>query len=320
MNKKIYIACPANVATGGPELLHQLCHKLRKKGYISYMYYYYRKKSENPVHERYEKYNTECVDYIEDNKNNIIIVPEVNINLLKKFKNIKKSIWWLSVDNYFISKNSKRNKIKTIFGLLNFDYREKDIIHLSQSQYAIEFLRQSGIEEKNIYYLSDYLNNVFIEESKCNTKFEKKNNVLYNPKKGYEFTKKIIDMSEGLNWVPLENLKPEEMSKLMMESKVYIDFGNHPGKDRIPREAAISGCCIITGKRGSAKYKEDVYIEDEFKFNDSEENIDSIISKINYLIENYENETKKFDLYRDRISKEEIVFEKDIDKIFTKII
>ena len=105
-----------------------------------------------------------------------------------------------------------------------------------------------------------------------------------------------------------------------MESKVYIDFGNHPGKDRIPREAAISGCCIITGKRGSAKYKDDVYIEDEFKFNDSEENIDSIISKINYLIENYENETKKFDLYRDRISKEEIVFEKDIDKIFTKII
>lgn len=319
MSKKIYIACPANVATGGPELLHQLCHKLRKKGYISYMYYYGRK-SANPVHERYEKYKTQFVDYIEDNKNNIIIVPEVNINLLKKFKNIKKSIWWLSVDNYFISKNSKRNKIKTIFGLLNFDYREKDIIHLSQSQYAIEFLKDSGIKEKNIYYLSDYLNSIFIEESKNNTKFEKKNNVLYNPKKGYEFTKKIIDRSKDLNWVPLENLKPEEMSNLMMESKVYIDFGNHPGKDRIPREAAISGCCIITGKRGSAKYKDDVYIEDEFKFNDSEENIDSIISKINYLIENYENETKKFDLYRDRISKEEIVFEKDIDKIFTKII
>ena len=54
MSKKIYIACPANVATGGPELLHQLCHKLRKKGYISYMYYYGRK-SANPVHERYEK-------------------------------------------------------------------------------------------------------------------------------------------------------------------------------------------------------------------------------------------------------------------------
>ena len=29
----IYIACPANVMTGGPELLHQLAHKLNKLGF-----------------------------------------------------------------------------------------------------------------------------------------------------------------------------------------------------------------------------------------------------------------------------------------------
>lgn len=34
MKKHIYIACPANTATGGSELLHQLCHKLRGKGKI----------------------------------------------------------------------------------------------------------------------------------------------------------------------------------------------------------------------------------------------------------------------------------------------
>ena len=27
-NTKFYVACPANIATGGPELLHQLVHKL----------------------------------------------------------------------------------------------------------------------------------------------------------------------------------------------------------------------------------------------------------------------------------------------------
>lgn len=319
MNKKIYIACPPNLATGGPELLHQLCYKLREKGYLSYMYYY-GEYTNDPVHERYKKYNTEYVSFIDDDQSNIIIVPEVNIELLKTFKNIKKAIWWLSVDNYFKPKSNIKYKIKTIFGLLEFNYRKENIIHLAQSRYAVEFLKQQDIKEKNIYYLSDYLNSIFIEESKDNAKFEKKNNVLYNPKKGYEFTKKIIDRSKYLNWVPLENLKPEEMSNLMMESKVYIDFGNHPGKDRIPREAAISGCCIITGKRGSANYKDDVYIEDEFKFNDSEENIDSIISKINYIIENYANETKKFDLYRERISKEEAEFENDIDRIFSRII
>ena len=54
----------------------------------------------------------------------------------------------------------------------------------------------------------------------------------------------------------------------MMESKVYIDFGNHLGKDRIPREVA-SGCCIITGKTGADKYKEDVYIGEKFKFDEA---------------------------------------------------
>lgn len=319
MKKHIYIACPANTATGGPELLHQLCHKLRGKGYSSYMYYYGRN-NDNPVHERYLKYGTEFVDYIEDSEDNIIIVPEVNIELLKKFKNIRKAIWWLSVDNYFTVIGYKRYKIKTLMGLLSFNYRKKNVIHFAQSKYAIEFLKQQGVEEKNIYYLSDYLNDVFINKSKENTKFTKKDNVLYNPKKGYEFTKKIIESSTNLNWVALENLRPEEMSKLMMESKVYIDFGNHPGKDRIPREAAISGCCIITGKRGSAKYKEDIYIDEEFKFDDKEESIKYIVDKINYILNNYEIENAKFEDYRNRILDEEKAFEDDIDSIFSKIV
>ena len=38
---KIYIACPANVATGGPELLHQLGYNLIKDLNIkAFMYYY----------------------------------------------------------------------------------------------------------------------------------------------------------------------------------------------------------------------------------------------------------------------------------------
>lgn len=29
----------------------------------------------------------------------------------------------------------------------------------------------------------------------------------------------------------------------MRKAKVYIDFGFHPGKDRIPREAVMCGAC-----------------------------------------------------------------------------
>jgi hypothetical protein len=39
---KIYIACPANGATGGPELLHQLAyHLINDLNLNVYMYYYF---------------------------------------------------------------------------------------------------------------------------------------------------------------------------------------------------------------------------------------------------------------------------------------
>jgi hypothetical protein len=61
---KIFIACPANFATGGPELLHQLTYHLRKDLSIdAYMYYYNfdENKFKNPVHREYEKYNNPFV-------------------------------------------------------------------------------------------------------------------------------------------------------------------------------------------------------------------------------------------------------------------
>jgi len=47
---KVYIACPANIATGGPELLHQLCYHLRSDMRINAIMYYfgYNKKINHP--------------------------------------------------------------------------------------------------------------------------------------------------------------------------------------------------------------------------------------------------------------------------------
>lgn len=315
---KIYVACPAAVATGGPELLHQLCNKLTEIGYDSSMYYY-RKFEGNPVNERYKIYNNKYVLDILDNENNIIIVPEVDINLLKKFKKSRKIIWWLSVDNYLNRVNSTRNKVKSLMGLLNFNINNENIIHFVQSDYAYNFLKIKKINEKNIYYLSDYLNDIFIKESNSYN-LEKQDYVLYNPKKGYEFTKKIIEEAPDIKWKALENLTPKEMNNLMKESKVYIDFGNHPGKDRIPREAAICDCCIITGKRGSAKFKKDVNIPDEFKFDDKDENIKDIVKKIRFLLNNYHEDIQKFDKYKKIILDEKKIFDIDVRKIFSEII
>lgn len=315
-NKKIYICCPANFATGGPELLHQLCYKLNLFGYSAYMYYYDIKKDMSPVHERFAKYNNNFVNKIEDFKENIVIVPEIKINLLKKYKNAKKVIWWLSVDNYFVTRESLSYKFKYLFGIREFNYKSKEVFHFAQSFYAIDFLLKQNISREKIFYLSDYLNESFIENSVLNINKTKQDYILYNPKKGYEFTKKIIEAAPNLKFKKIENMSPAEVAGLMGRSKIYIDFGNHPGKDRIPREAAINGCCIITGMKGSANYYKDLPINQEFKFKDCEENIHHIVEKMKYILENFNMEQEKFNLYRKTINSEEEQFEKDILSIF----
>jgi hypothetical protein len=353
-NTKIYIACPANTATGGPELLHQFCYHLRIDLKINaFMYYYdftkYKDRFNTPVHPEYQMYENPYVIKIpkeEDNDENILIVPEIQsgLKLLLNFKKIRKGIWFLSVDNYYLSKLTKFdyfipraiNKLSKILikkPLLNFDITSQECLHrlIRKYDYRTDPLLKlanfymtntyRGLrwfsELKPLYYLSEFLNKLFLETQ---TDISKKEDiVVYNPKKGLAFTKKIISSAKDIKFIPLINMTREEVIKILQKAKVYIDFGNHPGKDRLPREAAILGCCIITGKRGSAAFFEDVPIPEEYKFEDIEENIPKIVKKIKDCFENFEERYKDFEYYKNVIKNEPQKFIEDLKKIFVKV-
>jgi len=347
-NTKIYVIAPANTKSGGPELLHQLVYHLRNDLNLDAYIYYIPSEHPNPVHNEFKQYNVPFVREIEDKKENLLIAPEVinRINELKTYSTLRKIIWWLSVDNFYISYFIKYNKIfyaqhifnifiKRLFGkplfnaenliykYLSYKKNRLDIrnifnnidFHLVQSTYAAKHLNKIGIPKEKILYLSDYLSKEFLK-SQFEIK-DKKDIIVYNPNKGFHFTKKIIKKAPHLNFIPLINMSKEQIINTLKLAKVYIDFGNHPGKDRLPREAAILGCCIITGKRGSAKYFEDLPIPKEFKFSDKKENIPHIISKIEECFENYEQKIKEFEYYRNYIKKEPTKFINDLKKIFT---
>ncbi|MBR0427023.1 MAG: hypothetical protein IJK18_02320 [Clostridia bacterium] len=324
---KIFMACPANVKTGGPELAHQLVNTLYNMGIEAYMLYIGAKKNIDPVNDEYKKYNNKYVTELSSkdiSKNNILIVPEIYTYLIKKhYNNMQTAIWWMSVDNYIVELKCKgiKRKIKRILNISKGNHYkfEKDIktYHLCQSYYAIDFLKTKGVDENDIFYLSDYLNDIYINMSEKDVK-EKEDIVLYNPKKGYEYTKKIIDKCNDICFVPLQNMTSTQVREALLRAKVYIDFGNHPGKDRFPREAAMCGCCIITGKRGSAKYKEDVNIPEEFKFEDLEKNIEIVSNKIKNTLNNYDEESKKFYEYKKIILNEKDKFISDVRCIFKK--
>ena len=324
-NSMVYVVCPAYNKTGGTELAHQLVYEMCQQGVNALITYYGDGEKINPAFKIYVSEYAE-LNKVDDNVNNIIIFPEIRQDLVDSFSNIQKYVWWMSVDNYL-----KRNGIKGCYQFYGFlrmvrhlllghikvggQKIKKDIVHFYQSEYAHHFLMSNGVEES--YRLSDFINQAYLKDEP-DYKLERENNVLYNPKKGVEFTKKLMQQSPQFNWVPIENMTTEEVRALLRKSKVYIDFGNHPGKDRFPREAAISGCCVITGKLGSAAYYEDIPISEEFKFEDIDQNIDAIINKIDECIVHYETGTQKFENYRDFIRNEYAVFKQDIANIIER--
>jgi hypothetical protein len=111
-------------------------------------------------------------------------------------------------------------------------------------------------------------------------------------------------------------MNSSEMLNKLLEGKVYIDFGNHPGKDRIPREAAMCKCCIITNKKGSAFYQEDVTIPIEYKFEEINDNIPNIIIQIKDCLANYSSKINDFKDYRTKITNEEKIFTDCVKSLF----
>ena len=326
---KIYIVAPANFATGGPELLHQLGYNLiNELNFKNVFMYYLPPNHPNPVHNEYVDYNVPYVREIEDSEKNILIVPEVYTHLIYKFKNIRKVIWWLSVDNYYFSLSVIKRRINLLllnrFALqryLFFNNNLKNIdFHLVQSEYARSHIISKGIDESRIYYLSDYLNENFLKTK--TDKRKKENIVAYNPKKGYKFTKKIIDYVQkrdnNIKFVPIQNMTRNEVIKLLQKAKVYIDFGHFPGKDRLPREAVILECCIITGKMGASKFYKDVPIPDKYKFENKIKNLGEIYKTISDCINNYNENIKNFENYKKIILNEENKFKNDLKNIFIK--
>jgi hypothetical protein len=146
---------------------------------------------------------------------------------------------------------------------------------------------------------------------------KKKNIICYNPSKSTIFFQKFIKLNPDIKFFPLTNLSLNEMIVALSRSKIYMDFGFHPGQDHLPREAAILKNCIITNKEGSAAIYEDLPIKDEFKFYEMNENFYKIRKKINLVFNNFSRELIKFQYYRQYLDRQKNLFEKQIEKIFS---
>ena len=306
-NKRYYVIVSARKVTGGVELAHQMCRELLEKGCQAWMYYIQSEQKE-PVDAlpdiRYKKYGTSHVNSLEgiDSEDSVLIVPEGAAAWALPWNKCKRVLWWMSVDNYV--RNAK------LSGVDYFDdLRKRVSLHLVQSEYAFQYLLGRGIPRENILKVSDYIGENYGKfQLPCEFR---KDIALYNPQKGLEELRPLIERIDWLKWIPLINLTEEQMMAIMGIAKVYIDFGGHPGKDRIPREAASSGCCVITNKKGSAHFYEDIPIPDCYKIDDVPKEYDRIENLLKDICIHWEKHYMEFEEYRRFISGERQRFAED---------
>ena len=306
---RIYILAPQKHTSGGAELSHQLCCAINRLTDIPAFMCYVDISApfdkalaiDVPAPTPYNIYNTRHVANMDEvnSEDSVIVFPEGLTLSMHYVPKARKILWWMSVDNYVIS--TKESNMPYI--------RDKVCLHLFQSYYAKDYVERKLPGAKGLY-LSDYINE---EHGKFIYPAQFRENIaLYNPAKGYDEIKPLIDKANWLKWVPLINLDVPHMVLMMEAGKIYVDFGNHPGKDRIPREAAANGCCILTNKKGAAAFESDVPIPAEYKFDNPNESLDKIESLLHDICDNFAEHQAKFESYRQMIAGEKEKFDEDV--------
>lgn len=161
--------------------------------------------------------------------------------------------------------------------------------------------------------MSDYINDEIIERADQDQQ-PHENICLYNPAKGLANVEPLIKNSrDDITWIPLQGYSPTEMAELMCRAKLYIDFGGHPGKDRIPREAAVCSCCVITNREGSTRNDIDIPIPDKYKLKDTND-FRHALDCVYDIIDHYDERIGDFSAYRERILGEKKQFGQEVDQ------
>jgi hypothetical protein len=309
--ERIVIVCPADVQTGGPEALHQLCDKLNAtQTLLSATMVYCRSNGRSvsvashakrlSVYDRYDAPTEQQDDDDPFQKNSNpttwFIWPECWTDEMMFYleeSNYEPSpcaIWWLSVDN-----NTRRFK----------DWDRTDILHLYQSEYAKQYLLDHGA--RHVYPMTEC-----ISDPPTPTGTETRIiDVLYNPVKGIHYTDEIRKRSgAAFQMRPIGDgpdgrvrITPEQVRTMLLQAKVYIDFGHHPGMDRLPREAALAGCLVVTNRQGAAGFDQDVPLPDKYKRKTFD--VEEIHQLLKELMENFDERSRDLDDYRSWIHGQE---------------
>jgi hypothetical protein len=332
--RKIFVLFPQGVRTGGPEALAQLVHCLRSLGQDAYLVPLPGTEKAEHV-QQFANYDSPVVAEVEDSSDCAIVVPEMALGQIRKYRQADRYMWWLSIDFstlFFALKRleslqgkgplilAKRivlhlMRVRDIVNLRTLS-RDKKIKHLAQSHYARSFLySHSGMLASIV---SDFTPIDDFSEY-IDLPSQRGRRVAFNPAKGAESIAEIRNRIRP-DWelVPIQGMTRAEVVRVLSTSAVYLDLGNHPGKDRMPREAALAGALTIVSRRGSGAFFGDTPLPATHKVNTDGDTAADAARIVTDALENLELEVARQDNYRQWILAERDKFAREVSRVFVE--
>lgn len=126
--------------------------------------------------------------------------------------------------------------------------------------------------------------------------------------------KKLLKQGR-FEFVAIQGMNPSQISELLRSVKLYIDFGEFPGPERIPKEAVYNGAEIIVGRRNAACNNFDINIPEKYKIR-KYTNLEIVSDAIEKILTEYENNYHDFDEFRNQIAALEANFLQAIQAIW----
>jgi hypothetical protein len=273
--------------TGGPEALHQLDHALRAAGIESSMQY---QGFRDELVRKDFAHRYGCSESSgEVNPDAILIIPETENPRIWRERGWRRIVvWWLAAARFYPLQDYQR------------------CFHIFQSSYAANHRAAEGIVGRMV---TDYLRAEHFTPSALRPSCERPNVIACNRRSAAWLVLAVPDLS-GVSLEIIEHCTPERVTKILRRARYYLDVGWHPGRDRMPREAAMLGCVVLCGRQGSAGFPDDMPLADELRIHDAQPS--SLASCIAQCEQNPERVTVAMDRYRTWITQQKPRFHAEV--------
>lgn len=333
---QVFVLYPRGLQTGGPEALHQLVHQLRSDGQSAFLVPI-EGTADRPRAEQFRKYDAPEAPLL-DRPGNAVVAPETALTSLRGIRNAQPVCWWLSVDNSmpFIIEQERRDREfanlqnirhkrwapsmrilleRRVVARYNYARLFSRAFHIAQSVYARAFLQTHlGICAAIV---SDYIPRVDSDLQDDETgSFGRSHSIAYNPAKAPWIPSLLRPHMPDVTWSPLAGLDRSGVVRLLRESGAYFDPGFHPGRDRMPREAAMLHTPVVVARRGAAAYWDDVPVGAEFKVSAGREFVSDASSRLLSILNDPDGAAERQAGYRQWIGNDQERFAREVRRAF----